>query len=1134
MSLPKLSGRKRKNMTLSKKPNIKSGKPKKNPPIVVQYATFYQYAIKKYGERSAVLMQNGEFMEIYSYDGLDKKGVNTNGRYRTNIYDLGDAISFQVSKLQKEKPYSLTNPLKCGGNLCVKSKMINRLLDANYTVVIAMQLNDSKSGKPIQREISEVFSPGVSDFQDGFNYNNVVCIVIENQNPKDRLLHRIDQYELSIGMSAMDVSANKTYIYETSSSRKINPEHAVNEVYRFLETHNCRELVLYLEDFDVRDDKEKRKLKKYFKGILELERYNLHNFDINIIDKQFKKPAYQNAMIKKVFGSKVCGPGMSPIEYLDLECYANAIVSYCCLIDFIYKRNETYLVDLEKPEWWGNESHLVLTHNAIRQLSIAKTIGRRGKNSSLFNIINHTVTNQGKRLLQYKLLHPYLDPKILDYQYNLIEELYNIEKKENASKKSGACGSISYIRKMFREMCDFKRYHRKIQLKHVTPYELHDLIQSYRSFIELVDWFYMKIDEAPNEMAQIETLMPSEDLMLDIREFTNIFYKIYDFDVIKKTQSYGTLNENLFKQGVCEALDTLCENLVGVDERIDRLRIRLCKVVDRVGSKSDNIIKLKTTKKEGTKFKTANLLSGSILKWYQTQIRNAIHACNLSSDDDECLQFIKIIHYKDPIDLIQNRGHNITESDILDWVKKKKIQFNTDNSDEEDDSNECQNNTVDHTYLSIQDMQLVLSLKFKTLTKNVDISTEHIDNQEAYQEAYLQKLRTLMFPESQKFLKAHYTNYEHLVSIFDEISSNIDVLQSHVKTAIRYQYNRPNVVSRYDENETLLPSFVDFKGFRHPIIERVQDDIEYVKNDLKLGRETDTDENMIGMLVYAVNNSGKSSLEKAVALNIVLAQTGSFVPADTMRFRPFKNIITRLEGTDNMWRGQGSFAVEMSELRTVANQANPNSLVLGDEICKGTEQHSAISIMAATVEYLCTKPKANFIFSSHYHELLDYNEIKQLKNLGVFHLKSTMNHETKEIIYEYTLSTGIGQTIFGIEVARSMGYNDKICDRALYFRNKRLKKKQHFLSTKTSVYDSGVYIEKCSVEECLNDACDSHHEKQQQTADTFGAVGHFHKNRKHNIVPLCKKHHKLADKQLLHFEYKMTSDGVKIFCTTTT
>jgi len=178
-----------------------------------------------------------------------------------------------------------------------------------------------------------------------------------------------------------------------------------------------------------------------------------------------------------------------------------------------------------------------------------------------------------------------------------------------------------------------------------------------------------------------------------------------------------------------------------------------------------------------------------------------------------------------------------------------------------------------------------------------------------------------------------------------------------------------------------------------------------------------------------------------------------------------------------------------------------------------------------------SQSKANFIFSSHYHEVLDFDEISNLKELGVFHLKAYPDADSGAIVYEYKLSKGMGATIFGIEVARSMGYNASICDRAIYFRNKRMNKKQNYLSTKTSQYDTDLYMDACSFEGCSLEVCDTHHEAQQQTADQFGNIGHFHKNRKHNLVPLCKMHHNLADKGLLQFEYKMTSNGVQLLCT---
>lgn len=1138
--LPKLSKRKKiSSPTPPKPPSISSGKKRKPKtiPIMVQYIGFYKNAIAKYGERTAVLCHVGDFYECYSYDGKEGyDGKEANGKYETNIYEIADAVGVTVGKYSKTAPLSVTNPMRWGFQRPSISKWKNKLLDADFTVVMVEQTNDSTSGKPIHRELGKVFSPGVRDNPLDFNYNNVVCIVIENQNSRDVLLHRIDQYELCVGMSAIDVSTNTSTVYEISSLRDTQPELAANEIYRFLQTHNCRELVIYLENFQIKDEKEERKLKRYFNGVLELDRYNVHHFKLNTISKEFKKANYQNKLLKKVFGSELCGPGVSPIEYLELEMFGAATLSYCCLIDFIYQRNETYLNKLNKPMWWKNDTHLVLTHNAIRQLDVTRNTGstQRGKHSSLFHIINHTVTNQGKRMLEGRLLRPFLDEKSINNSYEQIQDLYNFESLHLAQSShqddEPTDSPLSYMRKNLREICDFKRYHRKMELGKIYPNELYELIQSYASFIELIDWIYMQHDEYPGKINNIIKLIPDEETLLKIRKFYNEFYKVYDFEALRKNSSLRNIQENLFKKGYDEELDKVCEHLGSVENRLDKLRMRLCNIIDSASDKPGKLVTLRTTKNSGKMFR-ANLINSGVLKWYQKQIRNAIYASGKESED-LALQHINVTQYSTPTDLLMCKGSKIIDSDMLDWAEKKKIQFNDNNSDEESDEN-GDDADYEPTYMSVEDMKLVLSLNFRTNKTNVNITTNAIVIEEQSSDEYLDILLELMNPKSQQFLKKHYAEYADIISIFSKLSAEIDIVQSHTKTAIRYQYFKPSVVDRRNEKGELLPSFIDVKGFRHPIVERVQDDIEYVKNDLKLGRETVDDDNIIGMLEFAINNCGKTTCEKAIALNIILAQTGSFVAADKFRFRPFKNIITRLDGLDNMWKGQGSFAVEMSELRTVANQATQNSLVLGDEICRGTEQDSAITIMAATIEWLCLHCKANFIISSHYHEVLDFEEISSLKELGVFHLTANIHPETGAIIYEYKLSKGVGPTIFGIEVAKSMGYNSSVCDRAIYFRNKRMKKKQHYLAIKTSQYDSELYMDACSVKECKEDPCDSHHNSQQHTADEFGNISHFHKNRKHNLVPLCKKHHNLADKGLLHFEYKMTSNGVELICTST-
>ena len=131
---------------------------------------------------------------------------------------------------------------------------------------------------------------------------------------------------------------------------------------------------------------------------------------------------------------------------------------------------------------------------------------------------------------------------------------------------------------------------------------------------------------------------------------------------------------------------------------------------------------------------------------------------------------------------------------------------------------------------------------------------------------------------------------------------------------------------------------------RHPIIERLDRGTVYVPNDISIGLADDIAQT--GMLLYGTNASGKSSLMKAVGLNIIMAQAGFYVAAEEFEYIPYQRLFTRILNADNIFRGESSFAVEMGELRGILKRANGNSLVLGDELCSGTENTSAQSIFA--------------------------------------------------------------------------------------------------------------------------------------------------------------------------------------------
>ena len=230
-----------------------------------------------------------------------------------------------------------------------------------------------------------------------------------------------------------------------------------------------------------------------------------------------------------------------------------------------------------------------------------------------------------------------------------------------------------------------------------------------------------------------------------------------------------------------------------------------------------------------------------------------------------------------------------------------------------------------------------------------------------------------------------------------------------------------------------------------------------------------SDKNRYGLIV--ANGSGKSTFMKAIGLNIIMAQAGLFVPSKKFHYRPYTQIFTRILNNDNIFRSQSSFAVEIQELKSILNRANEKSLVLGDELCSGTESISGLSIITTGLNLLC-KRKSSFVFTSHLHQLTDLEEIKRLKNLEIFHLKIEYDKEKDILIYDRKLEPGSGPSIYGLKVCEAMGLSNEFISFAKQIQNKLEKDPIH--NTKLSQYNTDVFMDECKI--ChKKDSLETHH-----------------------------------------------------------
>ncbi|MBQ3930657.1 MAG: DNA mismatch repair protein MutS, partial [Firmicutes bacterium] len=240
-----------------------------------------------------------------------------------------------------------------------------------------------------------------------------------------------------------------------------------------------------------------------------------------------------------------------------------------------------------------------------------------------------------------------------------------------------------------------------------------------------------------------------------------------------------------------------------------------------------------------------------------------------------------------------------------------------------------------------------------------------------------------------------------------------DVLCSFAEVSVKNAYVRPVI--------TLGDKIVIKKG-RHPVIENTIADGRFVSNDVYIDRE---DASML--LITGPNMSGKSTYMRQLALIVLMAQAGCFVPADEAEIGLCDRIYTRIGASDNLSMGQSTFFVEMSELAYILNTATPRSLIILDEIGRGTSTYDGLSIAWAVVEHL-TDPKlrARTLFATHYHELTALEgSVKGVKNLNV-----DVAEKDGNIIFLHKIVEGSASRSYGIHVARLAGVPRKVLETA--------------------------------------------------------------------------------------------------------
>lgn len=325
-------------------------------------------------------------------------------------------------------------------------------------------------------------------------------------------------------------------------------------------------------------------------------------------------------------------------------------------------------------------------------------------------------------------------------------------------------------------------------------------------------------------------------------------------------------------------------------------------------------------------------------------------------------------------------------------------------------------NTVFGYYIEVSKGQ-------KNLVPERYTAKQTLTNYERYITAELKDYENKVFTANEKILAIEKDIFESLVAKVIEFSNQIkenasaiaeiDVISSLAQLATDTDFCRPTLT---DKNELVI------KAGRHPVIEKFLNSGEFHPNDLTLN------DKRIQAIITGPNMAGKSTYLRQTALIVLMAQIGSYVPAESAKIGVVDRIFTRVGASDNLLRGQSTFMVEMMETSAILKNATKQSLLIIDEVGRGTSTFDGLSLAWSILEYINMNIGARTLFATHYHELTDLDSIHD----GIFNLNVGVSHDEKtgNMVFLHEINEGYASKSYGIEVAQLAGLPQDVLDRA--------------------------------------------------------------------------------------------------------
>jgi len=961
-------------------------------------------------------------------------------------------------------------------------RYIQNAVDANFTVVVYTQ-KDAEKGR-MTRELNGIYSPGTflsSDADtDTKMTNNVLCLWLDMYTPK--IASTSSKPRIICGAAVVNIFTGSSSLFEYETQMEMVPA-TFDALERFVCTHAPSETI-FVTPF--REDADSRKVLQYI-GVASRTIHLLRQYadDTDKADQQeLMDRCRQQKYIRHVLSSFFREDTYDICD--EFRNYVVGTQAYCYLLNFIQERNPNLVRKIALPQFDNQTTNMVLANHTLRQLNIindgnsaAEDADMSGSNlRSVAAFLNKCGSVVGRRRFLNQIVHPTFDPVWLNSEYDAIAKLLEYP------------DLIDQFRKIVREVADLEKIGRQLVSRKLNP---DSIARLYKSGLAIQQIHACIINSNPDlceylvKNDRVDVSPKSEEPNKRVESWITSLLEFISLNlIVEKCEGCGSMtnfDENIVRPGVSKDLDELLKRMEENELLFQEIRRTFNATMSKIdSSKSSNTtdyVKVHETEKTGSFLQLTKKRSATLNKYLGETLKKDPYAKIVFS-----LGKSNIPVSVSDIQIISAGTTNDTISfSLLDRIVREKI--------------------------TIRD------------TINVTIAKAYV--------GFLEKLEIHCL--------ATIENLTHFIA-------KVDVLQSKAYVAKTYGYCRPIIgpdlergtsvrsggfsgdaseakrkeyrMENGPEPESSSQSYVSAKGLRHVLIEHIQTQELYVANDITLGKSredtvSESENSYMGMLLYGTNAVGKTSLIRALGVAVIMAQSGMYVPCSAFTYCPYRAIFTRILGNDNLFKNLSMFAVEMSELRVILNSADEYSLVLGDELCSGTETESALSIFVSGLTDLHNKG-ATFLFATHFHEILKFDEIKALAKIAIRHMAVHYDRESDCLVYDRVLREGAGNRLYGLEVAKSLHLPDEFIERAYQIRNKYFPDMRGALFNPSTKYNSAKLRGLCEL--CKDElAEETHHLQEQHLADSNGRIGTIHKNHPANLMSLCEKCHLKMHKQ---------------------